>query len=99
MVVVRGVNVFPSQIEKMLTEIEGTEPRFELIVDRSEGVPEKLELHVEMSPNIFIDEVRKLMQLEENIREAFESRLGVPVQVKLVEPRSIHAKREVKDIG
>jgi len=91
MVVVRGVNIFPSQIERILAEIQGEKPRFEMVLLKSEGVPEGIEVHVEMSSGMFVDEVRKLMELEERMREVLEGELGIPVQVKLVEPRSIHA--------
>jgi phenylacetate-CoA ligase len=93
MILVRGVNIFPSQVGRILSSIQGSEPRFELIVDRSEGVPERLEVHVEVSSGIFIDEVRKLMELEERMKETLEEELRVPVQVRLVEPRSIHAEK------
>ncbi|MCD6507999.1 phenylacetate--CoA ligase [Candidatus Poribacteria bacterium] len=91
MVVVRGVNIFPSQIERILAEIQGEKPRFEMVLLKSEGVPEGIEVHIEMSSGMFVDEVRKLMELEERMREVLEGELGIPVQVKLVEPRSIHA--------
>ena len=91
MVVVRGVNIFPSQIERILAEIQGEKPQFEMVLLKSEGVPEGIEIRVEVSPGIFVDEVRRLMELEERMREVLEEELGIPVQVKLVEPRSIHA--------
>ncbi len=88
MVVIQGVNVFPSQIEQILTEIEHTEPHYRLRVDRS-GAVDELEVWVEVSDSIFFDEVRKLRILQEEIQRRLEEMLGFSVRVKLVEPMSI----------
>lgn len=89
MIVVRGINVFPSQIEHVLLGIEGTKPHYQLIVDRRAGELDELEVRVEVEEKIFSDEVKALRNLEEKIRKEIESTLGVFVKVKLVEPRSI----------
>lgn len=88
MLIIRGVNVFPSQIESVLLEIGQTEPHYLLIVDR-EGTMDTLEVQVEVSMDTFSDEVRRLETLERTIRAAIESTLGVTVKVKLVEPKTI----------
>jgi len=88
MVVIQGINVFPSQIEQILTEIEGTEPHYRLRVDRS-GARDELEVWVEVSDQIFFDEIKKLRALQEEIQKRLEEVLGFFVRVKLVEPMSI----------
>ena len=89
MIVVRGINVFPSQIEHILIGIEGTEPHYQLVVDRSEKNLDTLEIHVEVEEKIFSDEIKKLTALEEKIKDEIDSVLGISVKVKLMEPKSI----------
>jgi phenylacetate-CoA ligase len=88
MVVIQGINVFPSQIEQILAEIEGTEPHYRLRVDRS-GARDELEVWVEVSDQIFFDEIKKLSALQEEIQKRLEEVLGFFVRVRLVEPMSI----------
>jgi phenylacetate-CoA ligase len=89
MLIVRGVNVFPSQIESALMEIEGTEPHYVIIVDRERGAMDTLEVWVEVSPELVSDEVRGLEQMERRIAGELRSVLGVSLKVKLVEPKTI----------
>jgi len=89
MIIVRGINVFPSQIEHVLLSIEGTQPHYQLVVDRKTGELDELEVMVEVDEKIFSDEVKKLRALEEKIRDEIESVLGVMVKVRLVEPKTI----------
>lgn len=88
MVIIRGVNVFPSMVESVLLEIPGVEPQYMLIVDRV-GNLDVLEVQVEVSEKIFSDEVRKLEDLGRLITKELESALGVSVKVRLVEPKTI----------
>ena len=88
MVIIRGVNVFPSMVESILLNIPGVEPHYLLIVDRKANLDE-LEVQVEVSEKIFSDEVRKLEDLSNRISKELESNLGIAVKVRLVEPRSI----------
>ncbi|MCL5104422.1 MAG: phenylacetate--CoA ligase [Armatimonadetes bacterium] len=88
MLIIRGVNVFPSQIESVLMNIEGTEPHYVIVVDR-EGAMDNLEVWVEVSPDIASDEVRALEALERKIRAELQSALGISLKVKLVEPKTI----------
>lgn len=88
MLIIRGVNVFPSQIESVLLEIEGTEPHYMLVVYK-EGAMDILEVWVEVSERIFSDEMKQLRQLEERIKSRLQSVLGLSVKLKLVEPRTI----------
>ncbi len=88
MLIIRGVNVFPSQIESVLMEIEGIEPHYQLVVDR-EGPLDMLTVRVEVGETTFSDEVRKLQDLERKIAKNIKEYLGVSAKVKLVEPKSI----------
>lgn len=88
MMIIRGVNVFPSQIEEVLLKIEEVEPHYLLVLTR-EGRMDNLEVQVEVSPGMFSDEVRKLEAVEEKIRARLSSALGIRVAVKLVEPKTI----------
>ncbi|MBW2598745.1 MAG: phenylacetate--CoA ligase [Deltaproteobacteria bacterium] len=83
MLIIRGVNVFPSQIESVLLGIEGLEPHYELIVDR-EGRLDTLEIRVEMSEDVFSDEIKALQEIERRITRDIKDYLGVTAKVKLV---------------
>lgn len=88
MLIIRGVNVFPSQIESVLLEMSETEPHYLLIVER-EGALDVLKLLVEVQEQFFSDEVRELEALRKKITGNIQSILGVTVDVKLVEPKTI----------
>ncbi|HCR13418.1 phenylacetate--CoA ligase [Solidesulfovibrio sp.] len=88
MLIIRGVNVFPSQIESILLETEGLSPHYQLVVQR-EGNLDTLTVQVEVDEKIFSDEVRKLQRLEGKIQKNIKEFLGVTALVKLVEPRAI----------
>ena len=88
MLIIRGVNVFPSQIESVLLEMSETEPHYLLIVDR-EGSLDVLKLLVEVQEQFFSDEIRELEALRKKIAGNIQSTLGVSVDVKLVEPKTI----------
>ncbi len=88
MLIIRGVNVFPSQIETVLLSIEETEPHYQLIV-RKEGPLDVLEVQFEVNEKIFSDEVKKLMEIEQKVANAIESVIGIKAKVKLVEPKTI----------
>ena len=105
MLIVRGVNVFPSQIESVLLQVEGVEPQYVIIVDRQRNLDD-MEIWVEVSEEIFTDDMRGLERLTESVRNALESVLGIAARVKLVEPKSIQrsegkAKRVIdrRDLG
>ena len=88
MLIIRGVNVFPSQIETVLMEIEEVEPHYLLVVDR-QGYLDTLEVQVEVPERFFTGEFKELESLTEKIRRRIETLLNIGVKVKLVEPRSI----------
>jgi phenylacetate-CoA ligase len=88
MLIIRGVNVFPSQIESILMGIEGVEPHYVLIVDRK-GNLDVLEVQVEVGENIFSDEVKHLQALSHTIEKEIKDMLGISSKVRLVEPKTI----------
>jgi phenylacetate-CoA ligase len=88
MLIIRGVNVFPSQIESVLLGMSETEPHYLLIVER-EGNLDTLKLMVEVQEQFFSDEIKVLEALRKKITQNIQSMLGVTVDVKLVEPRTI----------
>ncbi|MEJ5297488.1 MAG: phenylacetate--CoA ligase family protein [Armatimonadota bacterium] len=88
MMIIRGVNVFPSQIENVLLEIEGVEPHYELVLDRV-GALDTLEIRVEVTPEIFEGRMAGLVELEKKIRQKVQSECGITPTVSLVEPKSI----------
>ncbi len=90
MLVVRGVNVFPSQIESVLLEVEGVEPHYLIVIDRRDVFStDELEIWVEVSEQVFSDEIQKLEKLEKKLRAEMDSVLGISARIKLVEPRTI----------
>ena len=88
MLIIRGVNVFPSQIESVLMEIDEVEPHYQLVVDRK-GKLDTLTVLVEVGERLFSDEVKVLQNLERKISKNIKEYLGVSAQVKLVEPKAI----------
>jgi len=82
------VNVFPSQIENVLMSIEGTEPHYQIVVDRK-GALDDVTVMVEVSESIFFDEMKKQNELIETIKKRLSSELNISVTVKLVEKKSL----------
>ena len=90
MLIVRGVNVFPSQIESVLLDVEGVEPHYLIVVDRQHAFKtDELEIWVEVSEEVFSDEMQKMEGLEKRLRSEMDSVLGISARIKLVEPRTI----------
>jgi len=88
MMIVRGVNVFPSQIESALLDVEGTLPHYQIILTRSRGL-DQIEVQVEVTSESFSDKIGALEQLNEKIAEAIEHVINIRVQVTLVEPNTL----------
>jgi len=88
MIIIRGVNVFPSQIESVLMHIEGIEPHYQLIVDRK-GSLDILEVQVEVNERIFSDELKQLEKLGKRVEKEIKETLGTTCRCKLVEPKTI----------
>ena len=88
MLIVRGVNVFPSQIEEIIVGFPELEPYYQIVVDR-EGTLDELEVHVEVAPDYFADRVGELEAVRRRVTEETQSALGVSVQIHLAEPQSL----------
>jgi len=88
MLIIRGVNVFPTQIESVLLEMGETKPHYLLFVDRKNNL-DVLEVWVEVDEVFFSDEIKKLEALTNKIKHNIESTLGIGIKLKLVEPRTI----------
>jgi phenylacetate-CoA ligase len=88
MLIIKGVNVFPTQIENVLFEIEGTEPHYRIVVER-ENHQDKATVLVEVIESLFFDEMKKQRQLVDKIKKRLASELGVSVDVKLVEEKTL----------
>jgi phenylacetate-CoA ligase len=88
MLILRGVNVFPSQIETALLAVEGTVPHYQIVLTRPHGLDE-MEVRVEVTPEVFSDNVRALESLHRNLEKSIEQTLCIRAAVRLVEPHSI----------
>ena len=88
MLIIKGVNVYPMQIETILFDIKGTEPHYQIIVER-EGRLDKVTVMVEVVESIFFDQMKKQRQLVDLIKSRLASELGIGVDVKLVEEKSL----------
>jgi phenylacetate-CoA ligase len=88
MLIVRGVNVYPSQIEAVLLEVEGTLPHYQIILTREHGL-DQIEVQVEVTPQVFSDRVGALEALSERIGDTIERVVGIRIKVTLVEPQTI----------
>lgn len=88
MLIIRGVNIFPSQIESLLMETEGVEPHYQIIVDRVNNL-DTMEVKVEVSERIFSDEIKHLQKLKEHIEKDIKDLYGITVKVTLAEPKTL----------
>jgi phenylacetate-CoA ligase len=88
MLIIKGVNVFPSQIEAILFEIEGTEPHYQIVVDRK-GAMDEATVLVEAGEAIFFDQMRRQREMVERIEKRLAQELGISVEVKLVEKKTL----------
>jgi phenylacetate-CoA ligase len=89
MIVVRGINVFPSQIEHVLLGIEGTQPHYQIVIDRAAHKLDQVEIMVEVDEKIFSDEIKQMSALSAKIKKEIEAVLSIGVKVHLVEPKTI----------
>ena len=88
MFIIRGVNVFPSQVEAALLAVEGTLPHYVIILSRQKGLDE-MEVQIEVTPEVFSDKIGALEDLQARLMQALENVLGIRALVRLVEPHSI----------
>jgi phenylacetate-CoA ligase len=103
MLIIRGVNVYPSQIEAVLLEVEGTLPHYQIILTREHGL-DQVEVQVEVTAQVFSDRVGALEALEEKLADTLERVLGIRIKTTLVEPQTIQrsegkAKRVIDKRG
>lgn len=96
MLIIRGVNVFPSQVESVLLSLGNSSPHYQLIVDR-ENNTDTLEIQVELSAEMFSDTVSNIENFENTIKSSIESTLGISAKIRLVEPKAI-ARTEGKAV-
>ena len=104
MMIIRGINVFPSQIEDVLLSIEGTQPHYQIVVDKGPNGMDKIEIQVEVEEKIFSDEIKKLESLKKTIKGKMDSVLSLGATVRLVEPGTVprsegKAKRVIDNRG
>ena len=94
MLIIRGVNIFPSQIEAILVDIEGLQPNYQIIVDKV-GALDSLDLQVEVNEKIFSDSgsVKELQKMEKRIIKDMTDYLGITARVKLVEPNTMKVEQ------
>jgi phenylacetate-CoA ligase len=88
MFIIRGINVFPSQVEHGLLQVEGTLPHYQIILTRDKGL-DKMEVQVEVTPEIFHDTVGAMEAMQKKIAKALDQTLNINVAVRLVEPHTI----------
>jgi phenylacetate-CoA ligase len=88
MIIVRGINIFPSQVEDVLMEVEGVEPHFQIVLDRR-GSLDEMVVQIEVEPSFFPDAMRRLVEFERHVEDRLQSELGVRARVKLVESKSL----------
>jgi phenylacetate-CoA ligase len=88
MLIIRGVNVFPSQVESVLLRFTEVAPHYQLVVEREHNL-DRLEVWVEMEERFFSDEVRRIEEVRSRITADLESTLGISVYLRLVEPKTI----------
>ena len=88
MLIIRGVNVFPSQIEAALIEVDEVSPHYMMVVDRVNNL-DTLEIQVEVKPQYFSDEIRGLEMLQKKISHIISQALGINAKIKIVEPMSL----------
>jgi len=88
--IIKGVNVFPSQVESILMEVEGVEPHYQIIADRTEGM-DTLEVHVEVDERVFSDEIKNLQNISSQIERKLRETVGVSGKVKLVAPKTLQS--------
>jgi phenylacetate-CoA ligase len=87
-IVIKGVKVFPSQVESILLEVEGVEPRYQILVEQVEGA-DSLELKVEVNERVFSDEIKNLQNISAQIDRKLREIVGISAKVKLVAPESL----------
>jgi phenylacetate-CoA ligase len=89
LVIVGGVKISPMQIETVLSGVEGLEPHYQVFVD-GVGAVDRVQVQVEVSSSLLTGDVRDLLQTQNQLRQKFEEALGLPIEIKFVEARSLN---------
>ncbi|MBN1501333.1 MAG: phenylacetate--CoA ligase [Spirochaetes bacterium] len=89
MLIIRGVNVFPSQIENVLLRVEETQPHYQIIIERGSTHLDEVELQVEVEESFFSDETKELERIKNKLHQELKQELGISINIRLVEPKSI----------
>lgn len=98
MLIIRGVNVFPSQVEAALLTIDGTTPHYMMVVDRKDN-EDTLEVQVEVEERFFSDEIKELEALSNKIKATLKTAIGLNAKIKLVEPNGlVHSEGKTKHV-
>ncbi len=93
MIIIRGLKIFPSQIEAILHDIQGRQPNYQIILERHGGI-DQITIMLEITEEIFSDMMKEQTELISEIKERIASELGLPINIKLVEKRSFEKKGE-----
>ena len=88
MFIIRGINVYPSQIETALLAVEGTSPHYQIVLT-NDGIMDDVEVHVEVTPEVFGDTIRTMETLQKRLAASIERIINIRVKLRLVEPNSI----------
>jgi phenylacetate-CoA ligase len=88
MFIIRGVNVFPSQVEAALLQVEGTVPHYQIVLTREKGLDE-MEVQVEVTPEVFSDTIGALEAVRRRLSDAIDHVVGIRVKIHLVAPKTI----------
>jgi phenylacetate-CoA ligase len=88
MLIIRGINVYPAQVEAVLRDIEKVEPHYQIVLYK-EGALDQMEVQIEVTPAFFPDAVKKLMGFQRHVEECLRQELGIRPRVRLVEPKTI----------
>ena len=88
MLIIRGINVYPLQVEAVLMDMEKVEPHYQIVLYR-EGALDQMEVQIEVTPSFFPDAVKKLMGFQSHVEDRLRQELGIRARVRLVEPKTI----------
>ena len=88
MLIIRGVNVYPSQIESILLKMDKVAPHYQIILDKK-GSMDTVEVRVELEPGVAFDEIREIQAITRSLHAAITSALAISIDVKVVQPKSL----------
>ena len=89
MIKVKGVSIFPSQVEKALLKVSQVDPHYMIIVTRPDGILDEMEIKVEASNEIFSDNVKEMINIQKKIGDYVQNEIGIKAKITLVEPNTL----------